>query len=471
MYLAYTSLDDTEKLVTDFIQGPREKTTEDFHNSKIERNKYELPEDFQYPKVERNENELPEDFQDSKVELNKNELLEDTQYSKDELNKNELPGDVQYSKDELNKDELPEDVQYSKDELNINELLEDLEFLKVERNENELPEDLQYSKVAQNENEHNDDFQPSKVELNKNELPEDIQHLKVERNENEHTDDIQSTKVELNKNKLPKDVPNSKVYKNELPEDLKYILLWTEYNIAPFYFFEEGQKSFIKNNCPEINCYVTANRTLFGGDITKFHAVAINGRNLADKKLPKRRSPHQKYVYFNMESSANFPVCDERFDGYFNWTATYKLDSDIPFPYIAVKNTEGDIVGPQTNMPWPKEFSEVDDDLSARLANKTKAAAWFVSHCNSKSGRDQLVKNLQEALELYGLTVDVYGRCGPLDCPRNQTKTCNFLLEKDYFFYMSLENSFAEDYVTEKLLTALQHDTVPIVYGGADYSK
>ncbi|KAJ8728733.1 hypothetical protein PYW07_006429 [Mythimna separata] len=34
-----------------------------------------------------------------------------------------------------------------------------------------------------------------------------------------------------------------------------------------------------------------------------------------------------------------------------------------------------------------------------------------------------------------------------------------------------MENSFDEDYVTEKLLTALQHNMVPIVYGGADYTR
>lgn len=38
----------------------------------------------------------------------------------------------------------------------------------------------------------------------------------------------------------------------------------------------------------------------------------------------------------------------------------------------------------------------------------------------------------------------------------------------DYYFYFSIENSFSEDYVTEKLLHALKHYAIPVVYGGAN---
>ncbi|XP_022823477.1 alpha-(1,3)-fucosyltransferase 9-like isoform X3 [Spodoptera litura] len=127
---------------------------------------------------------------------------------------------------------------------------------------------------------------------------------------------------------------------NTLPEDFKYILLWTEKDYAPFYFYGEGQIAFLKNKCQETKCYVVADRNFFGGNLTRFDAIAFNGRNMNSKDLPKTRSRHQ-----------------------------------------------------------------------------------------------------------------------------------HELLQKDYYFYMSMENSFAEDYVTEKLLTALRNDVVPIVYGGADYNR
>lgn len=45
------------------------------------------------------------------------------------------------------------------------------------------------------------------------------------------------------------------------------------------------------------------------------------------------------------------------------------------------------------------------------------------------------------------------------------------MLGKNYKFYLSFENSLCDDYVTEKFYNALLYNTVPIVFGGANYSK
>ena len=44
-------------------------------------------------------------------------------------------------------------------------------------------------------------------------------------------------------------------------------------------------------------------------------------------------------------------------------------------------------------------------------------------------------------------------------------------IAESYHFYLSFENSLCEDYVTEKLFRALDSDLVPVVMGGANYSK
>lgn len=262
--------------------------------------------------------------------------------------------------------------------------------------------------------------------------------------------------------------------KVERLQNIKYILLWTPSDYAPLYYFGKGQKAFIDKNCSNINCYVTSDRNFFDGNITKFDAIAFNGRNIGlmtKAQLPVNRSSHQKYIYFNMESADNYPICSDIFDNFFNWTSTYRLDSDIPFPYIQIKNSNGEVVGPKREMKWEVNTSMDDDTLETKIQNKSKAVAWFVSHCKSRSGRGEYANELQKALQKLGLTLDIYGACGPLKCPRHKKNSCDAALENDYFFYLSFENSFAEDYVTEKLLTPLQHYSVPIVFGGANYSR
>ncbi|KAJ8729961.1 hypothetical protein PYW07_016999 [Mythimna separata] len=140
---------------------------------------------------------------------------------------------------------------------------------------------------------------------------------------------------------------------------------------------------------------------------------------------------------------------------------------------MIIKDKEGNIIGPKEEMHWEtvETMMPINDTLKAKLSTKKFAAAWFVSHCNARSGRDLIAEELRTELAKFDMQVDIFGRCGTKECPRGSMKECLQLVETDYYFYLSFENSFAEDYVTEKLLNGLNHYAVPVVYGGANYTR
>ncbi|XP_050683577.1 alpha-(1,3)-fucosyltransferase C-like isoform X1 [Leptidea sinapis] len=262
---------------------------------------------------------------------------------------------------------------------------------------------------------------------------------------------------------------------SEKRTNLKYILQWTSPTNVPFVYMGVGQQGFIDRNCSHTNCYVTSDRNYLG-DYTKFDVIAFAGPEVVrfydTKELPLKRSPHQKFAFASIESADNYPVCSRILDNFFNWTWTYRLDSEAKWGYIVIRDSENKIVGPKTNMHWMKleDMDPVSDNIREIIKSKTKAAAWFVSNCYTKSKREVFVKSLQAELINYDLKIDIYGKCGPLKCP-HESDECNKKLETDYYFYLSFENSFAEDYVTEKLLHSLQNNAVPIVFGAANYTR
>lgn len=258
-------------------------------------------------------------------------------------------------------------------------------------------------------------------------------------------------------------------------DNLKYILQWTKPYTIPFVHMRSGRETFLQRDCFYTNCFVTSDRNLLE-DITKFNIIAFHGPEviaLKKSEFPQRRALNQKYVFASIESSDYYPVCHKRFDNYFNWTWTYKLNSDEPYGYISIRDINLNVIGPKLEMQWLNidDMDEISEDLRNKLASKTKAAAWVVSNCNARSSRQDFVKNLSIELNKYGLVIDIYGKCGSFKCPEKNMTECLKKIEKYYYFYLSFENSFSEDYVTEKLLHALQNNVVPIVFGAANYTR
>nr|XP_053645981.1 alpha-(1,3)-fucosyltransferase C-like isoform X1 [Cherax quadricarinatus] len=228
---------------------------------------------------------------------------------------------------------------------------------------------------------------------------------------------------------------------------LKKILYWNFGYNENHYSFGYGREPFLRAGCRVNTCMTTGNRSKF--PLTEIDAVMWNFRS-SDRSLPNLRSRHTRYVFFMMEPASVLHTKIEPFNNVFNWTMTYRLDSDLPKTYGHVYRRRKPLE------PSNRNYAE----------GKTKFAAWFVSHCDTTSGRKKLVKTLRKWIK-----VDQYGHCSSLKCERKDEKKCYAMLASDYKFYFSFENSLCRDYVTEKLFNISRLDVIPVVYGSANYSQ
>lgn len=227
-------------------------------------------------------------------------------------------------------------------------------------------------------------------------------------------------------------------------------------------------------------CAVTS--CLFTGDLSlldQSDIVFFNIHTVEDVPVMNRK-PHQRFVFAQLESPDNTKphlMNIDRFRyNFFNWTMTYRRDSDIflrdYYGSIVNKATIHDINHAERyNMKLYNYSSSVDNTTDwtteldsttvAIIKGKTKIATWVVSHCSTPVRRDEYVRQLQQFMP-----VDVYGKCSKIPCPGS----CDEMVRSDYKFYLSFENSWCPDYHTEKFTRGFMFDAVPVVLSGTDYS-
>ncbi|XP_037554306.2 alpha-(1,3)-fucosyltransferase C-like [Dermacentor silvarum] len=233
-------------------------------------------------------------------------------------------------------------------------------------------------------------------------------------------------------------------------KDLLRIMLWTR--SSPIWILQLNDSrntEIVLKDCPA-ECLVTNDRRL----IEYTDAVVFHTRTLDMADLPPKRFSWQKWVFFVLESPPHTRFTDFHITYHmFNWTMTYRRDSDVYAPY-------GRIV------PRDAFTTTTKRDLRALWKSKNKTAVWMVSNCRTIGRREYYVAKLRRYVD-----VDTYGRCGQHRCPKSRGDSCYADLERTYFYILAFENSICVEYVTEKLYNALRHDIIPVVFGGANYSQ
>ncbi|XP_070605723.1 4-galactosyl-N-acetylglucosaminide 3-alpha-L-fucosyltransferase 9-like [Erythrolamprus reginae] len=206
------------------------------------------------------------------------------------------------------------------------------------------------------------------------------------------------------------------------------VLVWW----APF------GRGYVSGGCGQFNisaCRVSTDRSLQH----EAQAVLIHHRDLQQHglgELPRQRPPDQRWVWMNMESPTHTTGL-QNMGGLFNWTLSYKSDSDVFVPYGYLK------LRPEPLVQFP-------------LPKKTKLVAWVVSNWNEGHARVRYYHQLKKYLP-----IDVYGAHRLSLKENNVVKTIS-----EYKFYLAFENSQHQDYITEKVWrNALESWAVPVVLG------
>lgn len=156
------------------------------------------------------------------------------------------------------------------------------------------------------------------------------------------------------------------------------------------------------------------------------------------------RPPGQRWIWMNFESPSHSPGLRSLAGNLFNWTLSYRADSDVFVPY--------GYLYPRTHP------SDQPPGLAPSLARKRGLVAWVVSNWDERQARVRYYHQLSQHV-----SVDVFGKGGS----RRPVPAVGLLhTVARYKFYLAFENSQHLDYITEKLWrNALLAGAVPVVLG------
>lgn len=209
--------------------------------------------------------------------------------------------------------------------------------------------------------------------------------------------------------------------------------------------------------------------------------------------ISKFRRPEQLYIFYQLESPYFHQDLNLKpYNGHINSTMTYRLDSDFVELYGSIQEVKQSSLDQNmaqslvqnsdknTDLQHEMDLNFENYSTNELLANldQKRGILGLVSNCRSVA-RNQLIKDLGQKLVEFKNSdlLEIYGKCAGqlrvarpknplLDSKVNRKNSGKSHPARKFKFYLSLENSNCQDYVTEKLYNnALLQGAVPIVFG------
>ncbi|KPI98355.1 Alpha-(1,3)-fucosyltransferase C [Papilio xuthus] len=239
------------------------------------------------------------------------------------------------------------------------------------------------------------------------------------------------------------------------PDDSVYILNWDKHLDLKKHFY---------GCCTAPKCILTKDKTYFGKDYKYFDAMLFSEKFLESTNRPNANM-NMLNIFISLQPENKKIVCDNYYDNFFNLTFTYRLDSDIVWKYFVVLGLNREIIAPSLSPAWNTSLNPVNQEIKSIIQQKTKPVAYIDSNCKLENWTRPYLSKLQKHLDSYSLKIYM-----------NISKKCkkevdNRISLNEYMFYIIFEDYFVEDYVTRKILQAYDNNAVPIIFGGANYTR
>lgn len=210
---------------------------------------------------------------------------------------------------------------------------------------------------------------------------------------------------------------------------------------------------FQKRGCPVTKCEFTSDRNL----IDSADLVLVHMRDGFDPIPQTPRPKDQRWMLLLYESPMNTPDFSE-YNGVFNLTSTYRLDSDF-----SCNRDVFDWADPS------KSDREKQFKVPENKVEKIGISVAVISNCGASTRRMEYIREMRKYTR-----VDVFGQCGDKPFPTKLNRTgekakWRDIIADEYWFYLAFENSLCRDYVTEKFFMFFQYYIIPVTFGAGPY--